>query len=148
MRHLRLILIVLGLALLPAWVTAQTQNDSPQAQLATLNRHIAAARAAVAAANIDQARTEYLAFDSGWFEIEDGIRDLSRQSYRDIENAMGDVKFALKQQPVDSAKVDAALQTLETANTAFINGTSSAAPPTTAATNRTLAGELPKLVQR
>jgi high-affinity iron transporter len=125
---------------------AHAQTPNPQAQLASLNQHVAAALTAAHSGNLQRARSEYAAFDTGWFEIEDGIRDRSRQSYRDIETAMGDVKFALKQQPVDTAQLIAALEALDASNTAFIKGSvSSAGTPHGASEPTTFASALPKL---
>ena len=42
-------------------------------------------------------------------------------SYRAIEQAMGDLRFALKQDPINVAKATAALQALQQADQAFMN---------------------------
>lgn len=142
MRKYFLLTILALLALATPRPTAAAGN--PRHELARINQHVTAAIAALATGDIAAARAEYTAFDNGWFEIEDGVREASRDSYRAIENAMGDAKFALKQDPIDLTKATAALKTLATANTAFIGAAGTTGAATTTATT-TLAAELPKL---
>lgn len=148
MRRTLLIILVLAGIFMPRLASAHEGTGNPHKDLYDLNSHIEEAMIAIAAGDVAIARAEYAHFDDGWFEIEDGVRDLSRQSYRDIENAMGDAKFALKQEPIDPARATTALETLVAANDAFIDTAGAAitssgqAPATTAVT---LASELSKL---
>ena len=144
------LLVVLMIAVLvgPGVAAAQGGDGDPRQHMSDLNRHVVAARAALDANDIGTVRTEYAAFSDGWFPIEDGVRDASRTSYGAIENAMGDVKYALKQEPVDVADARAALDTLLSVNDEFIagTGTSSASEGTDAVpTQQALARELQKL---
>ncbi|HEX6291788.1 MAG TPA: FTR1 family protein [Herpetosiphonaceae bacterium] len=145
---LRAILVICAVLLMPRVAAAHEGTGNPHQDLYVVNNHVENAIAALRSGDAEQARAEYARFDDEWFEIEDGIRDLSRQSYRDIEDAMSDVRFALNQQPVDPLKAQAALEALVAANDAFIDtagtaitsGGQDAAPSTL-----TLGGVLPKL---
>jgi predicted glycosyltransferase len=53
-----------------------------------------------------------LTFRDGWIAAEDGVREASRDAYRAIEGAMGEVKTALRAEPIDAARLRAALQHL------------------------------------
>ncbi len=121
MRCMLLIIGMLIIGLLPRLAFAHEGTGNPHTDLYTLNSYVEQAIAAIQTGDVEKARAEYAEFDHGWFEIEDGIREHSTQSYRDIENAMGDARFALKQQPVDPAEAQAALQALAAANDAFID---------------------------
>lgn len=145
-RRLIAMLLIVATLLTPRFAAAQQASATPQAQLAKLNERVSAALAALSQGDIAKARAEFKAFNNGWFEIEDGIRNTSREQYRSLETAIGDAGFALKQEPVDVAKATAALQALDTANKAFIgaagtNAEDSAEP----ASGTTLGNELGKL---
>lgn len=148
MRRTLLIMLVLAGILVPHLAAAHEATGNPHKDLYDLNSHIEEAIVAIAAGDVAKARTEYAHFDDGWFEIEDGVREASKQSYRDIENAMGDAKFALKQEPVDPVKATSALEALVAANDAFIDmagATITSSGQTPVSTRATLASELPKL---
>ena len=53
--------------------------------------------------------------------IEDGVKKQSQQAYHDIEDGMGQVQFALAQQPVNQEKVKNALLNLQMTNQKFID---------------------------
>jgi high-affinity iron transporter len=147
----RILFVMLGLLailLAPQIAAAHEGVGNPQKDLYAANNHIENAVAALTTGNVAAARAEYAEFDKEWFEIEDDIRDVSRQSYRDIESAMGDARFALKQAPVDTAKATAALQTLAVANDAFIDTAGAAliaSGQEPAPATPTLGSALPKL---
>lgn len=98
-------------------VSAQT---SPAEDLAQLRLHLDAAAAALANGDAATAAAEFAAFDSGWFDIEDGVRAQSRGSYRAIETAMNDVVAALATQ--DTATTSAAFDALWRECDKFITG--------------------------
>jgi high-affinity iron transporter len=139
---------LLAVLITPHIAAAHEGVGNPQKDLYAANNHVENAIAALTTGNVVTARAEYTVFDNEWFEIEDGVRDLSMQSYREIENAMGDAKFALKQEPIDTAKATAALQTLAAANDAFIDTAGAAliaSGQQAAQSTPTLGGALPKL---
>lgn len=110
--------------------------DTPQHDLENLNKHLDKAMVALQAGNTDSARTEFKAFNDGWYNIEDSVKAQSSQTYRDIETAMSDVKVALATQPLDTAKVTAAIQHLDAIGDKFINATGANASSNTATTDQ------------
>ncbi|HEY0738749.1 MAG TPA: hypothetical protein VGD69_27770 [Herpetosiphonaceae bacterium] len=148
MRRTLLIILVFAGILTPHLAAAHEATGNPHKDLYDLNSHVEEAIVAIVAGDVAKARAEYAHFDEGWLKIEDGVRDLSTQSYRDIETAMGDAKSALRQEPIDAAKATSALEALVAADDAFIDTagatiTSSGQQPVN--TTVTLASELPKL---
>ena len=83
-----------------------------------MKRALAAARAG----DLRTAESEYRSYEARWFEIEDGIRDRSRDAYRIIEKLMGAVGTALRRSPADAPAVVSALVALDTAQTQFVAG--------------------------
>jgi high-affinity iron transporter len=65
---------------------------------------------------------QFKTFSSTWLSIEDGVKKQSQQAYHDIEDNMGQVQFALAQQPVNQNKVKNALLQLKMTNQKFIDG--------------------------
>lgn len=65
------------------------------AEIRTLRLQLRATQRALQAGNVSTAQATYRKFEAGWDSVEDYIRDRSRDVYRDIESAMGDVNFAL-----------------------------------------------------
>ncbi|HEY0601817.1 MAG TPA: hypothetical protein VGD58_02845 [Herpetosiphonaceae bacterium] len=148
MRRTLLVILVLTAILVPRLAAAHEATGNPHKDLYDLNSHIEEAIVAIVAGDVAKARAEYAHFDEGWLKIEDGVRDLSRQSYLDIETAMDAAKSALRQEPIDAAKATSALETLAAADDAFIDTAgatiiSSGQQPVN--TTVTLASELPKL---
>ena len=72
-----------------------TPAGSPADQLKALSQHLDVALDALKAGDVAKAKQEYQAFDEGWEQIEDGVRAKSRDQYRAIEDAMGDVQALL-----------------------------------------------------
>lgn len=50
---------------------------------------------------MDAASEQFKKFTSTWLSIEDGVKKQSQQDYHDIEDNMGQVSFALAQQPLN-----------------------------------------------
>lgn len=124
--------LLLAVALAAPAVAAGPEDDLRAANLA-VRRAIVAAQAG----DLATAEREYRAYESTWFQIEDGIRDRSRDAYRIIEKLMGGVDASLARKPADTTAVAAALSALDRAQTQFVNGEtvvdpSGAAPPQTA----------------
>lgn len=146
---LRMVLRGLPFTLVFALLLAPSvgRAESPAEQLAALAKHIDAALTRLDAGDVAGARTEYQAFDDGWFEVEDGIREQSRASYRAIEGAMSDAKSALRAEPVDAAKARAALVRLREQCDAFIGGRAPDDQPASTEGRVTLAAEVAHLDQ-
>lgn len=123
---------------------AVTVGGPAQEALRQLNIVIEDALTAARAGDVATARAKYDAFRDGWFAAETGVRAMSRDAYRAIEGAMGEVQATLASQPVDTAHVVDALRALEAANEGFILGTT-AAPATPDSAGLTLVALLPKL---
>jgi high-affinity iron transporter len=147
-RTLFLLCILFASIMTPRFASAHEPTGNPYTDVYELNTHIQEAILALVNGDTAKARSEYAHFDDGWFSIENGVREASRQSYRDIERAMGDARFALKQEPIDPAAAMAALEVLATTNDAFIDTAGAALTSSGQASDSsivTLASELPKL---
>lgn len=118
-------------------------GSDPKAEMQRLNGIVEEALTAARAGDVTTARAKYSSFEEGWFAAEDSVRDASRDAYVAIETAMGDVRVALKAQPVDASKLAGALSEIEKANESFVDGTSALPAPTEV--KPTLATLLPKL---
>jgi high-affinity iron transporter len=101
---------------------AQAQAQTPAAQLTALAKQVDVALARVAAGDQAGAQAAYKAFDTGWFDIEDGIRAESRASYRAIEDAMAGARSAVEATPFDTTRARQALERLRGECDAFIAG--------------------------
>ncbi|MFJ7724794.1 FTR1 family protein [Neobacillus sp. NPDC097160] len=71
---------------------------------------------------MDAASEHFKTFRTTWLSIEDGVKKQSQQAYHDIEDHMGQVSFALAQQPVNQENVKNALLGLKNINQKFIDG--------------------------
>jgi high-affinity iron transporter len=61
------------------------------------------------AGDVAGASTAYAAYEDAWYDAEDAVRASSRDYYRLIEGAMGEVMLALRAERPDAAKISAAL---------------------------------------
>ena len=107
----RLVGVLLAL-LLPA-LSPGSAAAAPEDDVRSLNAYVDQAYAALSNGDVAGARAAYAAYDAGWLKIEDGVKARSRAAYRSIEDAMGDVKIALRTEPVDRQQAAAALLELE-----------------------------------
>jgi hypothetical protein len=103
-----------------AAAAAQVDTSALAAGLRALNGFAAASQAMLAQGDLPAARAAYAQFDSGWEAIEDGVRELSRDNYRAIEDAMRDVVRALNADPVDSAQANSMLDLLQSRVNDFV----------------------------
>ena len=144
------LLLLLGVGLL---VVRPAFAASPAEQLGALAGQVDTALARLDAGDLASARAAYQSFDAGWVQIEDGIKAQSRPSYKAIEGAMGEVKTALRTEPVDAARLRAALQHLRAECDVFIASAGAPqpaaepAPATSTVTLPTVIGEL-QMAQR
>lgn len=95
---------------------------SPRQDVQRLDNYIEQAIARSQAKDFQGAAQAFSQYKDGWFEIEDGVKEFSRQAYRDIEDAMGEVKFALSEQPVNADQLLTDLKQLHRLNQTFIAG--------------------------
>jgi hypothetical protein len=110
-----------ALAAAPPAVASQQDAAAVLATgLRELNNYAALAQTALAQNDPDAARAAYALFDAGWLVIEDGVRAISRDDYRSIEDAMSDADRALRNNPVDAARATALLGELQIRVNRFI----------------------------
>ena len=116
---------LLSLCLALFGVVTPAHAATPQENMAALNKNLDDAMQRLEAGDVSGAKAAFQKYDNGWFEIEDGVKAASKQTYKDIETAMGDVKFAFGQQTFDKAATLSALQALDVVGDTFINGSTS-----------------------
>jgi high-affinity iron transporter len=95
---------------------------SPQSNFKGLDADIVQAISRAEAQDLTAANHAYQQFKDRWFNVEDGVKAASRQAYRDIEDAMGEVSFALTAPAADPTKAVAALTKLHATNQKFMAG--------------------------
>jgi len=114
---------------LPSWAVMTPQQDMQrldsyiQTSLSAIEKPDAETYPnAVQAASIafDQYKTQ-------WFDVEDNVKKSSRQAYKDIETAMGEVKFAFSTNPPNVKQIALSLKQLQAVNQKFIAGSYSVA---------------------
>ena len=103
---------------------------SPQDDLKAANEVVQRALTAARGQNLTAARQAYDQYENTWFDIEDGVRSSSRDSYVAIEKTMAGVSAAFAAAPPDAGKVADALVALDGAQQAFITGQVPAKPQT------------------
>ena len=106
---------------------AALAQASPQQDFKSLDADIVRAISSAEAQDLTAANLAYKQFKDRWFNAEDGVKATSRQAYRDIEDAMGEVSFALTEQSADPTKAVAALTKLHETNQKFMAGNYAAA---------------------
>jgi len=98
----------------------RAQAAGPQDDLHAAMASVQGAFQAAKAGDLSGAEAQYKVFENRWSEIEDGIREVSRDSYRAIEAQMSQVSVALGSKQVGA--VASALAALDAENQAFIAG--------------------------
>nr|WP_280146666.1 hypothetical protein [Priestia megaterium]MDH3169000.1 hypothetical protein [Priestia megaterium] len=73
---------------------------SAESDLQDANKNIIEALQFAQSGNVEGAKKQYETFSSTWMSIESGIKEQSQDAYREIEDGMGQIQFALAQQPV------------------------------------------------
>ncbi|MSQ32394.1 MAG: FTR1 family iron permease [Dehalococcoidia bacterium] len=102
----------------------------PQDDLAAANAIVKQAITAAQAGDFAKASQEYKSYENMWFDIEDGIRETSRESYRLIEHHMGAANAALSNTTPDKAVILTALNNLDIEQARFISGNLPTPQPT------------------
>jgi high-affinity iron transporter len=117
----------------PAYAASTPADDLRQA-----NALVQQALAAAQSGDLQTAQQTYSQYENTWFDIEDGIRASSRDSYVAIEKAMSGVSAAFAASPQDQAQVVTTLSALQGENQRFLSGgaTAAAEASATAATER------------
>jgi high-affinity iron transporter len=95
---------------------------SAENNLQDANKLIIQAIQSAQTGDIAGAEKQYKTFSSTWISIEDSIKEQSQDAYREIEDGMGQVQFALAQQPADKEKLENALTQLKQTNEKFVAG--------------------------
>ncbi|MBV9602841.1 MAG: iron permease, partial [Chloroflexi bacterium] len=114
------LLALVGLGLTPglrAYASSSPADDLRQANL-LVQQSLAAARAG----DLGAAQQTYSQYENTWFDIEDGVRGASRDSYVAIEKAMSGVGAALAASPPDQTRVVDALAALDAEQQQFVAG--------------------------
>ena len=105
---------------------------TPQQDVTTANALIQTALTAARGKNLTAAKTAYDQYENLWFDIEDGVRASSRQSYVAMEKAMTSISNAFAATPADANQVVSALSALDREQQAFINGQAATTTPSPA----------------
>ena len=112
-------------------------SSTPQQDVQRQDAYIEQAITKAEAKDLRAAGSAFQKFRDDWFDIEDGVKKTSRQAYKDIEEAMGEVKFALSQEPPEQSQLVKSLKGLHAINQKFVTGGFNS---TTAQTNPTTSG--------
>lgn len=144
-RRLLVVWLVIGCALflgVPGVLFAQ--GGATAEGLRAANKHIELAVTQIEAGDIAGAQASLAEFHEGWEAVEDGVREQSRDAYVAIEEAYDEARDALA--AGDAAAAEEALEELEHANEAFVEGRAVAGPGAAPA-NVSLEALLPKLAE-
>jgi high-affinity iron transporter len=106
---------------------------TPQQDVATANAVIQRSVTAARANDLTAAKAAYDQYENAWFDIEDGVRTSSRDSYVAMEKAMTGISNAFAATPADANQVVSALTALDREQQAFISGQTSTSPANPAA---------------
>lgn len=97
-------------------------STTPQQDMQRLDTYIEQALSKAEVKDFRSSATAYKQYENDWFDVEDGVKQTSRQAYRDIEDAIGEVKFAFSTNPPNQAQLTEALKNLHATNQKFITG--------------------------
>jgi high-affinity iron transporter len=97
-------------------------EPSAEDQLKQGNEYIVKAIELTKEDNIEGAKEQFELFKKQWFAIEEGIKNKSITSYKDIEDVMGRIAFALLQNPVQPNSLIQGLTEQADINQRFIDG--------------------------
>ncbi|GKX65800.1 FTR1 family iron permease [Inconstantimicrobium mannanitabidum] len=118
----KLFMLVLAAFLILPMFTIKAFAADAKEELSKSNFFIEKSIEAVKSGDLSKGRDLYDEYNQAWGELEDGVKEQSKQAYGDIEGKMGMVKFLFTQDPVQKDKVITALKDLEKTNEAFIAG--------------------------
>jgi high-affinity iron transporter len=123
-------LLLAAILILPIFSMKVLAADG-KTELSKSNELIEKSMEAMKSDDISKGKDLYEEYNQAWIELEDGVKEQSKQAYGDIESKMGMVKFLFTQDPVQKDKVISALEDLEKTNKAFISGEVSSEKPKT-----------------
>jgi high-affinity iron transporter len=139
---LMVVLALVGTSL----VLGSPAHAAPADDLRQANALVQQALVAAQSGDLQNAQQTYSQYENTWFDIEDGIRASSRDSYVAIEKAMAGVSAALAASPPSQTQEVNALTALDTENQRFLSGgateTASATAPSEKPTVATLLDQL------
>ncbi len=119
-----LVLLFVSTVLFAMWQPSDASSTGQQ-DLQRIDNFIEQAITKTQAKDIEGASSAYKQFENDWFDIEDGVKKTSPQTYKDIEKAMAQVKYALITQPPSQSQLSQALKNLHAIDEKFIRGQSS-----------------------
>jgi high-affinity iron transporter len=102
---------------------------TPQQDVTTANAVIQRSLTAARANDLSAAKAAYDQYENSWFDIEDGVRASSRDSYVAMEKAMTDISNAFAATPPVASQVVSALTALDREQQAFLSGQASTPKP-------------------
>jgi high-affinity iron transporter len=97
-------------------------EPSAEDQLKQANEYIVKAIELAKNNNVEGVKEQFELYKKQWFAIEEGIKNKSVTSYKDIEDVMGRIAFALLQNPVKSESLVQGLTEQADINQRFIDG--------------------------
>ena len=100
---MRTLFAALGLLLCLSFVAPGSAVAAPEDDMSVANAIVERALAAAKAGDLATALREYKGFENRWFEVEDGVRERSREAYRVIEKHMSSADTALAAKKQDEA---------------------------------------------
>ncbi|OOM10371.1 ferrous iron permease EfeU precursor [Clostridium saccharobutylicum] len=134
----KLFTLLLVVFLMLPMLTVKVLAADAKAELSKSNEFIEKSLEAVKVDDFSKGKDFYEEYNQAWIELEDGVKEQSKQAYGDIEGKMGMVKFLFSQDPVQKDKVINALEDLEKTNKEFIEGKSSSQETKTKGENTTI----------
>lgn len=134
----KLFTLLLVVFLMLPMLTVKVLAADAKAELSKSNEFIEKSLEAVKVDDFSKGKDFYEEYNQAWIELEDGVKEQSKQAYGDIEGKMGMVKFLFSQDPVQKDKVINALEDLEKTNKEFIEGRSSSQETKTKGENTTI----------
>jgi len=119
-RRISLYIIIFAIAIIA--FPFRSFAASAEVDLQDANKNIIEAIQSAQSGDMKGAKKQYETFSSTWMSIESGIKEQSQDAYREIEDGMGQIQFALAQQPIKKENLENSLKKLKQTNEKFIAG--------------------------
>lgn len=110
-----LIILVITFSPIKVWASTQASDNMAKAEL-----YVDQALAEINQGHLSEAKQNYQKYHDMWGQTEDGVKQESRDAYKDIESNMGQVDYAFMQNKQEN--ITQALQGLKNVNQKFIRG--------------------------
>jgi hypothetical protein len=92
----------------------EAKTNDPQKVIATMEKVLGQTEKFVKANQFDKANETYKDFDPKyWEKIEDGVKEKSKETYKQVEDGMPDIANNLKAPKPNAAKTIASIQSLK-----------------------------------